>query len=85
MGIDGITLKNHGHVSLPGIKIVDQPAVNPNLPAADRIQADDHIEQGRFAAAGRAEQNKEFTIRYGKGNILHGLRAVGKFFADISN
>jgi hypothetical protein len=83
MGIDGIALKNHSHVSLPGVEIVDQPAVNPYLTGCDGIKADDHVEQGGFTAAGGTEQDKEFTVAYGERNILDCFRAVRKSFADI--
>ncbi len=47
-------------------------AVNEDLAFGRLLKAGEHAEQGGFAAAGRAQQRKEFAAMNVEGNVVDG-------------
>ena len=58
----GVILENHADVALVRGDIVDDPAVKGNGAALDGVEARDHAQQRRLAAAGGAEQREELAL-----------------------
>ena len=56
-----VVLKDHAHVPLVGRNIIDAFAVHTDLAGFDRVEPDDHPQQGRFTAARRTEQREKFS------------------------
>lgn len=67
--VQRVGLKHHSDVAVLQVDIVDDAPVDLNGAVGDRIEARDHVQQGRFPAAGRAEQH-EFPIGQLKVNPL---------------
>ena len=59
---DGVILENHADVALVRGDIVDDPAVKGDGAALDGVEARDHAQQRRLAAAGGAEQREELAL-----------------------
>ena len=59
---NGVILENHADVALVRRNIVDDLAVESDGAALDGVKARNHAQQGRFAAAGRAEQREELAL-----------------------
>ena len=63
MRIERVVLEHHRHVAVFRRHVVDHLAVDPDLAAGDVLEAGDHPQRRRFAAAGRADQNHELLVR----------------------
>jgi hypothetical protein len=62
----------------PSGGVVDVAPADPDLAAADLFEAGDHPEQGRFAAAGRADEHDELAVLDLQLDVLQDLEvAVG--------
>ncbi|MNX73660.1 hypothetical protein D3C86_1050670 [compost metagenome] len=62
MRIKGVGLEHHGKAAICGRHRVDHVAANDDVAAAQFLKARDHAQQGRLAAAGRANENTEFAV-----------------------
>ncbi len=60
--IERVGLEHHRDAALGGGQVVDPPAVDAQLAVRDAFQTGDHPQQGRFAAAGRTDENHEFLV-----------------------
>ena len=60
---DRVVLEHHCHIAVFRRHVVDHLAVNPDLAASDVLEASDHAQCRRFAAAGRADQNHKLFVR----------------------
>ena len=70
MGEDGVVLEDHADVALMRRYVVDTPVAEVEVAALDGVEAGDHAEQGRLAAAGGTEQGEEFSLMDGDGNAV---------------
>ena len=52
--VDRVALKDHGHVAILGIDVVDTTTIDADLTLGDTLEAHDHVEQRRFPAARRS-------------------------------
>jgi len=59
VGIERVGLENHGDVALRRVQPVDHLPIDADLAGGHRFQSGDGVEQGRLAAAGRADQHQE--------------------------
>ena len=59
---DGVILENHADVALVRGDVVDDPAVKGDGAALDGVEARNHAQQRRLAAAGGAEQREELAL-----------------------
>ena len=62
MGKDGVVLEHHADIPPGGIQIVDPLVVEIDAAALDAVEAGDHPQQRRLAAAGRTQQRKELAL-----------------------
>ena len=78
MRVERIVLEHHGDVALFRRQVVDDALADADLAAGDVFQAGDHPQQGRFAAAGGADQHDEFAVADGDVDAMDdGCRAEG--------
>jgi hypothetical protein len=59
--VEGVLLENHGHVARPGRQRVDAPAFQVDLAGVNRLEAGNHAQQRRFAAAGGTQEYNELA------------------------
>src|SRR3954471_1172397 len=62
MRVNGVVLEHHGDISVFRLQIIDDPAVDTNLPGGDVLKTGDHAQGRGFAATGRADQHHELAI-----------------------
>jgi len=60
--VQRVVLEDHGDVAILGGFGDDRFVVDGDVAAADGFQAGEHAQQGRFAAAGRADQDEKFLV-----------------------
>ena len=58
VGIEGVALEDHRHVSVFGVDIVDDVVADREAAVRDLLEACDHAQRGRLAAARGAEQHQ---------------------------
>ena len=78
-----IVLEHHGDIAILGSHVVDTLAVYENVSAGDFLEARDHPQGGRFAAARRADQDKEFLVVDFEVDVVDRLESAGIDFADV--
>ena len=66
MRVEGVVLEDHGHVAVAGRQIVDEFAVESDRPRSHVLEAGDHPQHGRLAAARRADEDHELALLDGK-------------------
>ena len=62
MRVERVALEHHGDVALLGPQRVDDPAVDRDLAGGDLLEAGEHAQQRRLAAAGRADEDDELAV-----------------------
>ena len=55
-------LEHHAEVALAGFQVIDDPVADDHLAAGRLFKTADHVQRGRFAAAGRADENHELAV-----------------------
>src|SRR5262249_30765641 len=84
--VQGVVLEHHGDVPVLRLQLVDHPAADRDLAAADALQPRHHAQQGGLAAAGRAEHDQELAVGDGAVDALDGfLRGAGIGLADAAD
>jgi hypothetical protein len=63
MRVERVVLEHHGDVAMRGLHAVDALVTNIEIAGCDRLQPCNDPEQGRLAAAGRADEDDEFVVR----------------------
>src|SRR5215469_6090738 len=62
--VERVVLEHHGDVTFFRRHVVDDAVADADFARSDIFQAGDHTQQGRFAAAGWADQHNELAIPY---------------------
>ena len=62
MGVERVVLEDHRDVTVLRRQRVDDLAADPNGPVRDRLEAGDHPQRSRLAAAGRADEDDELAV-----------------------
>ena len=62
MRVEGVVLEDHRHVPVAGGEVVDDLAVEADRPRRDLLQAGDHPQHGRLAAARRSDEDDELSF-----------------------
>ena len=70
--IERVVLEHHRHVAVFRRHVVDHLAVDPDLAAGDVLEAGDHPQRRRLAAAGRADQHDELLVGDVEIDAAHG-------------
>jgi hypothetical protein len=73
--IERVGLEHHGDVAVLGRNAVHHLIVDPQLARGNRLEAGDHAQRGRFAAAGRPEQHHELAVLDQQRDVVDGRRA----------
>ena len=60
--VERVVLEHHGDVALFRGDVVDDALADADLPRRDVLESRDHAQQGRFPAAGRADQDDELAV-----------------------
>ncbi len=81
--IERIGLEGERHVALIRLQAVDQPAADVHLAACDVLQAYDHAQRRRLAAAGRPKQRQKFAVFHRQVEVFHGFNAAFVGFIDV--
>ena len=74
--IERVALEHHRDVALLRRQVVDDAVADPDLAVGDLLEARNHAQGGRLAAAGGADENHQLTILDGETEVEDGLRAV---------
>ena len=83
MRIKRIGLEHHGDAALVGRHVVDALAVKDEVALVDAFEAGDHPQQRGLAAAGRADEDREFAVFDGDVDALDDLERTVEF-ANVS-
>ena len=62
MRIERVVLEHHRDVAILGLELVDDAVADGDLAAGDRLEPGDHAQQGRLAAARRADDDDELAV-----------------------
>jgi hypothetical protein len=83
MRIQSIVLEDHCDISVFGLNVVHELAVDAELTGADIFKTCDHTKCGGFAAARRTDENDEFLVSDFHVEILNSLETIGIYLVDI--
>ena len=61
MRVKRVALEDHGKIALGGGQVVDDAVADGNRAIGDVLEAGNHAQQGGLTAAGRADEDEEFT------------------------
>jgi len=75
--VERVGLEDHGDVAVLRRHVVDDPVADPDLSLGDRLQAGEHAQRCRLAAAGGADQDHELLVLDLHVEVLHD-REVGR-------
>jgi hypothetical protein len=64
--VEGVVLEHHGDVAVLGRHVVDDAVADLEDPIGDLLEARDHAQGGRLAAARRADEDHELLVRDGQ-------------------
>jgi hypothetical protein len=75
VGKERVGLEDHAQVPLAGLQLVDDLAVDADLPSGRLLEPCDHPERGGLAAPRGADQHDELALRDDEIQTLHSLDA----------
>ena len=62
MRVEGVALEHHRDVAILGVDVVDHASIDGDLAAADVLEARQHAQQRRLAAARGSDQDHELAL-----------------------
>src|SRR5690606_22855334 len=74
--VEGVVLEDHRDVAVLRCPLVDHLAADLQLPRGDVLEAGDHPQRGRLAAARGADQDHELAVADLQVHVLDGFVAV---------
>ena len=83
MRVERVGLEDHGHVSVAGRHLVDDLVVDLDLTRGDVLEARQHAQGGRLAAAGGPDQDHELGVPNRKAEVIHGRRFGRELLGDV--
>src|SRR3989454_3644227 len=81
--VERVGLEDHGHVSVAGRHLVDDLVVDLDLTGGDVLEASQHAQGGRLAAAGGPDQDHELGVPNRKAEVIHGRRFGRELLGDV--
>ena len=75
--VERVVLEHHGDVALLGRQVVDDPVADAELTRRDGLEARDHAQGRRLAAARRADEHEELAVGDVEVEVDHGGHPVG--------
>ena len=85
MRVERVALEDHRDVTALRREVVDDAVADPDDAVADGLEAGDHAERGRLAAAGRADEHHELAVRDVEIEPVDGRVPSRKCFETFSN
>jgi hypothetical protein len=82
VGIQGVVLEDHGDVSVARRDVVDDLVADAQLALGDLLEAGEHAQRRRLAAAGRADEDHELTVGDVEIQVVDRFRSVLVPLAD---
>src|SRR5712671_4278948 len=71
--VERIVLEHHGDVAVARGQVVNDPIADADITAADVLEARNHAQRRRLAAARRADQGHELLVGNLEIDVLHGV------------
>ena len=71
--VERVALEDHRDVAILGRDVVDDAVADPQRPGGDLLEAGDHPQAGRLAAARWSDQDHEFAVADLQVEVLYGL------------
>ena len=71
--VERVVLEHHGDVAVARRQMVDHPVADADVAAGDVLEARDHAQRRRLAAAGRADQRHELLVGDLEIDVLDGV------------
>jgi len=66
-------LKHHGHVPVPRRNLIHVPITDPDCAGGKSLEPGDQAQCRGFSAAGRPDEDNQFTVIHVQGKIRHGV------------
>ena len=82
--IERVVLEHHGDVAVARRQVIDQAIADADLAAAHVLEARDHAQGGRLAAARRADQHDELAVADRDVDAVHDLELAERL-ADAAD
>jgi hypothetical protein len=83
--VQRVVLEHHRQVALARRLVVDPGSSDDHVAAGDVLQPDDHAEQGRLPAAGRADEDHELAVVDVQADVVHRGEAVAVLLDDVAH
>ena len=74
--VERVVLKHHREVAVLGPHVGDVVVADEDAAGGDRLEARDHPQERRLAAAGRADEHHELAVARSRADVVEGLRLV---------
>ena len=84
MRIQRVRLEHHRDVAILRLEVVDDPVADLQLTAGDRLEAGDHPQRRRLAAARRPDEDEELAVGDVERQDRDGLEAVVIDLVDVA-
>ena len=81
--VERVVLEHHRDVALLRRQLVDDALADEELAAGDLLEAGDHPQRRRLAAAGRADEHEELAVLDVERQVGHGVEAVVVDLVDL--
>src|SRR6185503_15431382 len=84
VGVERVALEHHRDVAVLGVEVVHHPAGDRDLAAGDVLEAGEHAQQRRLAAARRSDQHHELAVGNFEGNAVQdsGFPEILSYFLE---
>jgi hypothetical protein len=81
--IERVALEHHGNVAPVRRRVIDEFVAEAQFALGHFLEAGDHVERRRLAAARRAEQNDELLVGDRQVEVADGGRSAGIALVDV--
>jgi hypothetical protein len=81
--VERVALEDHGDVAIARGNVVDDALADSHDSLRHFLEAGDHAQGGRLAAAGRADEHHELPVGNAEVEVRDGSRAVGVDLGDL--
>ena len=75
-----MALEHHAEAAVARLQVVDHAPVDADFAGGRILEAGDHAQRRRLAAAGRPDKDDEFAVLDGEAQILHRLHGAERLF-----
>ena len=81
--VERVRLEDHRDVAVARRELGDVPLADRDRPGGDLLEAGDHPQERRLAAAGRADENDELPVLDRERDVVDGEDASGKLLRHV--